>query len=172
MSIDLTVTQTLIFVQEVSHEFDLTLVAYGSVGGGDKYFANRLRRDVWSDASVQDKKAALTEATDWINKLDYAGSKTSDDQLLQFPRNGDTAVHTDVEKACYEIAVKLLDGMDPELEVKNLGNLSQGFGPARTTYDRAFVLEHLRAGIVSEKAWSLLKPFLSDTRTLKLRRVE
>lgn len=172
MSIDLTVTQSLIFGQETSHAYDLTLLAYGSIGDADKYFANRLRRQTWADASIQDKKSALTEATDWIDKLDYAGSKTSDSQLLQFPRNGDSAVPKEVEKACYEIAVKLLDGMDPELEVKNLGNTSQGLGPARTTYDRAFVLEHLRAGIISEKAWSFLKPLLSDTRTVKLCRVE
>lgn len=166
------VSNALIFVQEADQVVEVPLRAYGSVEGADTFFASKLRRQIWQSAELQDKKAALTEATEWIDRLSYKDCKTDPDQLFQFPRGGDTVVPTDVEKACYEIAEKLLDGMDPELEIKNLGNTSQGFGGARTTYDRAFVLEHLAAGIVSSKAWTLLKPFLNDSRALKLSRVE
>lgn len=170
--IDLDVSNALIYVQVPVEVVEVPLLAYGTVEDADRYFSTRLRRQIWQSAELQDKKAALTEATEWIDRLAYKDCKTDPDQLFEFPRGGETEVPTDVEKACYEIAEKLLDGMDPELEIKNLGNTSQGFGGARTTYDRAFVLEHLSAGIVSSKAWTLLKPFLNDSRSLKLCRVE
>lgn len=171
--IELSVSNTLIFIQEVAQSVIVPLQAYGTLAGANSYFASRLRmRGLWANASNEDKNAALTEAREWIDRLNFKGSKTDDSQLFEFPRDGDSVVPTDVEKAAYEIAAKLLDGMDPELEIKNLGNISQGFGPARTTYDRAFVLEHLSAGIVSAKAYSLLKPFLNDSRALQLSRVE
>lgn len=169
---DISVSNSLIFIQVPTPIVENPLIAYGSVSDADVYFANRLRRNIWLDSEIQDKKAALTEAREWIDRLSYKGFKTDPTQLFEFPRNGDLEVPRDVEKACYEIAVKLLDGMEPELEIKNLGNTSQGFGGARTTYDRVFVLEHLAAGIVSAKAWALLKPLMNNSRALKLRRVE
>jgi len=171
--IPISVSNTLIFIQQMEEAVIVPLQAYGTLTGANEYFANRLRmRGIWANASDEDKKAALIEAKEWIDHLNFKGSRTSSTQLCEFPRDGSLTVPKDVEKAAYEIAAKLLDGMDPELEIKNLGSTSQGFGPARTTYNRAFVLEHLSAGIVSAKAYALLKPFLNDSRALQLSRVE
>ena len=171
--INISVGDTLIFIQQMEEAVVVPLQAYGSLAGANSYFASRLRmRGLWANATDEDKNAALTEAREWIDRLNFQGCKTVDSQLFEFPRDGSSVVPMDIEKAAYEIAAKLLDGMDPELEIKNLGSTSQGFGPARTTYDRAFVLEHLSAGIVSAKAYALLKPFLNDSKRLQLCRVE
>ena len=45
--------------------------------------------------------------------------------------------------ACYEIGHSLLDGKDPEMELENLGVISQGYGSVRTTYSRTHVVEHI-----------------------------
>lgn len=165
---------------------------YGSVEDADDYFATRLHEQVWSDASSQDKDAALLRATKIIDRLNFKGYKkpvydylqTTDcpeqseintanaSQILEFPRDTDTAVPEDIELACYEIAYALLDGVDPELELENLSVSSQGYASARTTYDRGRnPLEHLNAGIPSAFAWSVLKPFLRDSGSIKLSRV-
>ena len=48
-------------------------------------------------------------------------------QELEFPRGADTEVPEAIRRACYEIAHTLLDGKDPELELENLGIVSQGY---------------------------------------------
>ena len=106
-----------------------------------------------------------------IDNLNFRGKKNSSTQLLQFPRGTDTVVPTDIKIACYEIALRLLDGFDPDFEAENLGSINQGIAGLRDTYDRSFVLDHLRAGIPSPRAWALLKPYLVDPQTILLSRV-
>lgn len=149
----------------------LALNSYGSLVDAEIYFNNRLRSAEWHDATIDDRKRALVEATECIDKLNFIGTMTSSSQLHAFPRNGSTNVPTEIERACYEIAIKLLEGYDPDMEVENLAAQSQGYSSVRATYDRAFVLPHLRAGIVSNKAWQLLTPWITEKRNLKLRRV-
>jgi hypothetical protein len=84
----------------------------------------------------------------------------------------DDVVPRDIEIACYEIAIQLLSGVDPDMEIENLAAHSQGFSTARTTYERAYVLEHIAAGVPSARAWILLKPYLRDPRRLNISRVD
>jgi hypothetical protein len=56
------------------------------------------------------------------------------EQALEFPRGEDTEVSEAIRIACYEIAHSLLDGKDPEIELENLGMVSQGYESVRTTY--------------------------------------
>jgi hypothetical protein len=94
------------------------------------------------------------------------------EQVLEFPRGEDTVVPETIRRACYEIAYSLLDGKDPELELENLGVVSQGYSSVRTTYSRSQVpIEHLINGIPNALAWRLLKPFLRDGDAVKLTRV-
>lgn len=157
---------------------------YGTLAEGDDYFGNRLRSRYWTEATTEDRQKALSEATSIIDKLNYAGQKADSAQTRQFPRatpsatcptevvsSVDTAVPADVEIACYEIAMQLLSGVDPDLEIESLAAHSQGFSTARTTYERAYVLEHIAAGVPSAKAWQLLKPFMRDPRRVDLSRV-
>lgn len=164
--------QFMQFDDTTDSETLISLTFYGTLEDADVYFDNRLRSQAWKRATYQNRRAALFEASESIDRLDYKGTPTFPQQRQAFPRNGDTEAPYDVVKACYEIALKLLEGFDPEQEVRNLAAQSQGFSTVRNTYDRTFVLDHLRAGIISSKAWDWLKKYLNDDRAIKLCRVD
>ncbi len=93
-------------------------------------------------------------------------------QNLAFPRGTDTEVPDTILCACFEIAHSLLDGKDPEIELENLGVISQGYASVRTTYSRSQVpIEHLINYVPNALAWRWLKPFLRDEDAIVLRRV-
>jgi hypothetical protein len=154
--------------QNAMGETETLLDSYGDLVHANIYFNQRLRSDAWIAATNDEKLGALREATELIDNLNYCGCKTSTDQTHEFPRNGSTTVPGEIVRATYEIALKLVDGYDPDIEVQNLVVVNEGFSSARTTYNRGQVLEHLRAGIPSSKAWSLLRPFLRDWKRLKM----
>lgn len=147
------------------------LLYYGTVEDGDEYFAQRLRSTTWTGAEDADKLKALKEATQRIDLLAFKGSKTDEDQGLQMPRDGDEDVPVQVEQATYELALVLLDDMDPDAEARNLGVTSESYSSVRTTYDRSLLDEGTAAGIPSRLAWLLLKPFLRDSGEITLSRV-
>jgi hypothetical protein len=165
---------------------------YGDVAEADSYFNMRLHEHAWSSTPAADRPKALWAATLIIDSLNFKGMKSSvytlltsnpsasDEDIrtaeagqpLEFPRGADVEVPQAIRMASYEIAHALLDGKDPELELENLGIVSQGFGAVRTTYNRTQVpIEHIINGIPSSHAWRLLKPFLRDDEAIKLSRV-
>lgn len=175
--------------------------AYATVSEANAYFELRLYSGLWNTKTVQVKTTALEQATRIIDRLNFAGEKhaanlvrqslTGEDgtlqcledailrqiydagatQELEFPRGRDTAIPVDIKIATYEIAFALLDGVEPDSELENLGVVSQGYSSVRTTYDRSFVQEHLNAGVPSATAWRYLKPYLRDGSTVKFSRV-
>jgi hypothetical protein len=168
---------------------------YGSLVKANAYFLTRLHTDAWDNESASNQTKALYTATRSIDRLNYKGYKhtvylvleAADDyddvdqadrrvaeaeQELEFPRDSDATVPTDIETACFEIALALLDGVDPDIELENLGTISQSFGGARTAYNRdQQPIEHLLHGIASPLAWRILKPFLRDGRAITTARV-
>lgn len=165
---------------------------YGTLQEAYDYFDHRLHETAWTGADVADRPKALWAATQIIDTLNYKGRKATVYQLLQsnpnateeeirvaeasqaleFPRGADTEVPEAIIRACYEIAHSLLDGKDPELELENLGVISQGYSSVRTTYQRSQVpIEHLINGIPNALAWRLLRPFLRDGDALKITRI-
>jgi DnaT-like ssDNA binding protein len=170
--IELTVTDYLGFYGTVEVISEIFLPIYGNLTEGNNYFSRRLRSKDWKEATDDEKIAALTEATRLIDRLNFSGSKYDATQFLQFPRGTDTTVPYDIKFACYELALALLSGKDPDTEIENLGSTSQGFGGLRDTYDRSFVLDHIRAGIPSPSAWAYLKPYLIDPETIRISRVD
>lgn len=144
---------------------------YGSAYYADDYFALKLNSDTWSNATIQQKIQALRTATLAIDRLNYTESKTNATQSLEFPRDSETSVPADIVNACYEEAISLLSGADPQLDQTNLGVVSEGFSSVRTTYERTFVQESVRAGITSQLAWGFLRPYLRDPNEITLCRV-
>lgn len=144
---------------------------YGTVTEGNIYFDNQLNKELWSESSNTDKIKALIMATQAIDALNYVGSKHVATQELEFPRGEDTVVPTAINRATYECAYLFLDGIDIDKEIENLNVVGQGFSGARTTYDRNYILEHLRAGIPSAKAWSWLKPYLRSSKNIDISRI-
>jgi len=163
---------------------------YGSLVEATAYFLTRLHSDAWDNATSSDQTKALYTATRIIDRLNYKGYKHTvyvvleaadeyDDveladrriaeiaQPLEFPRDADTVVPEDIETACFEIALSLLDGVDPDIELENLGTTGQSYAGVRTSYNREQQpIEHLLHGIPNAMAWRILKPFLRDGREL------
>lgn len=143
---------------------------YGTLSLADSYFQYKLNSDPWDNASEIERKSALVEATRAIDRLYFIGTKLDENQVLEFPRDFQTAVPREIEHACFEIALKLLDGIDPDTERDNLSATNRGFGQVRVNYDRGFAPSHLVNGIASASAWNLLVPFLNDPNEITIRR--
>jgi len=94
-------------------------------------------------------------------------------QELEFPRGKDTTVPTEIEWACYEIAMALIEGFDPEDAMDRLNVLRQSYSAVATTYaaDSA-ASEYLVYGIPTARVWRWLKPFLSDGRLIRFSRAD
>ncbi len=146
------------------------LTAYITAIDAQAYFDGRLNTGPWDNATSGDRDKSLSMATTLIDRLNFLGEKTDEDQDLQFPRDTDTVIPEDIEFACAECALALLDGVDVELEFENLSMISQGYSNVRSTYDRSRPAEHLLAGIPSVLAWRFLKPYIRDIHTVDLDR--
>jgi len=144
--------------------------SYASQSEADVYFLTRLNSEAWDDATSADKDKALGQATNIIDRLNFLGCKTVDTQENQFPRATDTVVPKDVKDASIEIALALLDGVNPELEFENVFMTSQGYGGVRSSFDRSVKPPHLLAGVPSFTAWTYLKPYLRDPWNVELHR--
>ena len=165
-------TQSLLaFGQYASPEVEPALDAYGTLLAANRYFDNRLRSQFWKRAETGERKAAMMEATRLIDRLNYLGCKADPDQTKQFPRYGDSVVPVAVEQACYEVALKLLEGFDPEMEMDGTADAGHSFGGVRATYDRTFLPEHISTSIPSSNAWANLKPYLRDPNSFEICRV-
>ena len=145
--------------------------AYATTVEAATYFSERLNTDAWDDAVTGDKTKALAQATKIIDRLNFLGELADEDQDNQFPRDNDTEVPNDIKYACCEIALALLDGVDPEIEFENLSMVAQGYGNVKSTYDREIPAAHILAGVPSVTAWRYLSPYLRDPYSITLRRV-
>lgn len=162
---------------------NLNVDHYGTVTGGDLYFNNRLNSKQWRQASPDDKRKSLIMATQLIDRLNFIGSRSYTLQRLQFPRTeilenigvqlsvSAERVPDDIITACYLIGLKLLSGYSPDSETNSLAISMSKFHVAQTFYERSFVLEHQRAGIPSQEAWLMLRPYVDPNNTITLIKV-
>jgi hypothetical protein len=149
----------------------VSAVPYADQTYANAYFADRIGTSAWDGAVSLDQVKALRQSTRAIDRLNFAGQKHDDtatgdvpNQLRQFPRGDDVDVPDDVMQACCELALALLDGVDPNMEIENLNNAQQGISTAKVVRDTSYVQEHVRAGIPSIQAWTLLTPYLRDVQ--------
>lgn len=145
--------------------------SYATVEDGTTYLADRLFAGAWDSATDADKTKALAHATKIIDTLRYKGSKAETDQLNEFPRDDDTEVPTPIVEASIEIALALLDGIDPEKEYEQLRLGSQSYGAVKSTY-RENNITHIVAGVPSITAWRLMLPYLDLNFEVTLHRVD
>lgn len=143
---------------------------YCSMEFANIYFLSCLGTAAWDDASDGDKEKALLRATIIIDRLNYSGEKTDLEQRRQFPRGGDTVIPESIKFAACHIALGLLDGVDPEMEIANSSVLQHKIGPINTNYDRSRIADHIKAGIPSLEAWRYLYPYLRQMDSVRLSR--
>ncbi len=177
---------------EVGLDQQISFAYYGTVLEATEYFSLGLREQAWMEADVEDRPKALLAASVIIDALNYKGYKStvftllegspnaSDeeireaeaDQDLEFPRGADSVVPEIIRRVTYEIAYELLDGKNPEIELENLGVISQSYAAVRTSYSRNQVpIEHIINGIPSPQAWRWLKPFLREDDAIVTTRI-
>jgi hypothetical protein len=94
-------------------------------------------------------------------------------QEREFPRGKDTVVPSEIEWACYEIALALIEGFDSEDAIDRINVVRQAYSAVRTTYaaDNA-AMEYLVYGIPTARVWRWLKPYLSIDRLVRLSRAD
>jgi hypothetical protein len=166
-------------IHEITVEHGLTLVDqpdldndpeyYGSIASGNLFFSRRLKADDWEISSLSDRRKALYQAADIINKLNFIGEKTTATQKMEFPRGGDTETPDNITNAAYLIAIKLLSGSyNPDLELQSLVVTRDRFGTQVEVEQEATPFAHAIAGVPSIEAWRLLAPYLIDTQQLDL----
>jgi len=144
------------------------MTPYITVADATTYFGERLNTDAWDDATEANKLKALKQSTRAIDRLNFRGTKTEGTQELEFPRYDETGIPDDVQYACAENALALLDGIDPIAEREDIAVTVHGIGSARTSMDRSFVPEYIQAGIASPIAWDFLRPYLRDPREIDI----
>lgn len=163
---------------------------YASLDEASDYFQWATPSEAWDDASPTERAKALVTATRAIDRLNFAGLRTSDwsrlvntrtpirildpapvGQDLEFPRNGETTIPQPIKDATCEIAYALLDGVDPEMESQSLEVSSQNFSAVSTSYDTTSRSMAIRNGIVSRTAWGLIYPYLASPYEINLVRV-
>jgi hypothetical protein len=151
------------------------LLAYADVTFANTYFKRKLYTQPWDEATNAQQEAALQEAALRMDRLNFRGAKAVSTQTLEWPRINtsfsETVVPDDIKIANCEVALALLDGVDPDMEHENLAAVAEGASSMRTTYSRTVVPEHFAAGIPSHLAWLHLRPHVADVRRIKLRRV-
>ena len=144
---------------------------YVTIQESDTYFSTALDHVYWDEASSDRKTRALSTATRLIDALNFAGSKTVAAQEYEFPRGTDLVVPQAIKDACCERAYALLSGRDPEMESFGLNQYDVGIGGANVKSNITLIPDNVLLNIVSTKAWSLLRPFLRDSRDLHLSRI-
>lgn len=93
-------------------------------------------------------------------------------QELEFPRGQDTEVPTQIEWACYEIALAFIEGFDPEDAIERTNIIRQGYSSVSTTYAGGSGQEYLVYGIPTNRVWMWLLPYLCDDKVIRLRRAD
>jgi hypothetical protein len=147
-----------------------TFPFYGTWEDAHNYFYMHPKFDCWDDIDRQNQIRFLVQATRIVDRLNFVGQKADEDQDLQFPRTGGTSVPIQIMQATYEIALRLIEGYDPDMEVDNLQKKSQGYAGTKTDYDRSYVPDYIKAGVPSSTAWNLLLPYLRDPHSILLLR--
>jgi hypothetical protein len=134
----------------------------------DTYLEYSLKKRVWNNFQEQMsalvsatriimnlplKQATLTELTDYLNEVE------------------NSTIPEAIKEACIEIALALADGIDPEMEYRQLTKTTQGYGPLRQTKDTTMVEQYLAVGVPSLAAWTRLIPYLNIADIVVLERV-
>lgn len=132
------------------------------VAEAEEYMQNILHTEFWDAASITKKSKALRESTIIINRLKFSGEKEDCNQENEFPRKCIGTPYA-IKWACVEQAHSMLQGYNPEKEIKDFLTTARNKGNNVTTeYIREDNLDFLRHGITSARAWAYLKPFLDN----------
>lgn len=138
----------------------MALKQYATLDEADEHLAGVLNTEPWDLSTDVLRTKALMQATRSIQALNVP---SYDDVLL---------VPEDFKIATTEIALKLLDGFDPEVEIHNAGIKSLGFDKLQQTNKSEEIPLHILAGIPSIIAFNILRAHMPDITTIHLGRAD
>lgn len=166
------VTSTITFTQVALGVNISGYTIYGSIQAADSYWARKLDGQRWGNTSHERKLQSLFSATKIIESLNFAGVKADEEQPLEFPRDTESSIPEAINEACYEIALALLRGINPDTERDNLFATIRAYGGMRTEYgNRLSIPDYYAAGVPSPRAWDLLLPYMQKIDGVRLERV-
>ena len=130
--------------------------SYCTTEYANEYFTGRLHAEVWEQTDESTKEKALQQATRTIDRQLLRGRKTNPEQELAFPRYPDTEIPKEVQEACCEEALALLERGNSQrrklqqegVQSFTLGNMSEAYAPGGGR------------GLLSQEAKELLRPWL------------
>ena len=130
--------------------------SYCTIEEANEYFAGRLHAERWGQADESTKEKALKQATRAIDRQLLRGRKTNPEQELAFPRHPDTEIPKEVQEACCEEALAILESGNSQrrklqqegVQSFSLGNMSETFAAGAGK------------GLLSQEAKELLRPWL------------
>ena len=144
----------------MAEEFEPTITvgenSYIDIDGANEYFAGRLHAESWGQADDSTKEKALKQATRAIDRQPLRGRKSDREQTLAFPRYPDTEIPKEVQEACCEEALALLErGNSQRRKLQQEGVQSFTLGNMSEYYAAGAV-----KGLLSQEAKELLQPWL------------
>jgi len=146
---------------------------YADLTYANAYFDDRIMEDTaWADATDASKNKALRHATRLVDQCNFVLEKTDEDQVREFPRNGETDIPEEVKQATCEVALELVRGSLPESSMKKAGIASENVGDTSRSYREGGAQEivGLSSGLPSTEAAILLRDWIEDPREIDLHR--
>ncbi len=149
-------------------------IPYADRAYADMYFSERLKAELWTGATDDNKDKALKMATRIIDTLNFVGFKNDFDQIREFPRNGEASIPTEAIDACCEVAMELLRGNTLEKMMAAIGISSESIGDASRSYEAGGALQLLDAnlGLPSQMAARYLSIWLKDEEVFDIVRTK
>lgn len=132
------------------------------------YIQFHMKKRVWDN--FVDHPAALVSATRIIMNLPLKPviQATLTDYLNE---EENSTIPEKIKEACIEIAIALADGIDPEMEYRQLSKTTQGYSSLRQQKNTEMVEEYLAMGVPSLAAWQRLLSYLKIDSSVVLERV-
>ena len=151
-------------------------LSYVAVESVEAYVRYHLGRMAWITTTLENQQAALVTATKVIDRLPYIGYRAVEGQVLKFPRIIDglddgTTVPQSIQEACIEIAIALLNGVDPEMEFNSLTLTRKEYAGLVQVKDARLMEPHKLVGVPSLTGYLLLVPYLREVGTISLNRI-
>jgi hypothetical protein len=130
------------------------------------YFASRIGSDPWDQAADILKEKALNHAERSFERLAYKGLEVTAGYI--FPRDEQTEIPVRFKEAVYEEALSLLNGNSNERELSDLHVSSSSVAGFSTNVDVTIERPWIGWGLTSSVAWTLIAPYLLDTKTFRI----
>lgn len=137
--------------------------SYISLADAQTFFDDELETTYWDRASNATRTKALETATKMMDSLNFK-------DIYIFTDKTDVTIPDDFKIANALIAQALLQGIDPEEEIDKLKLEGENIQGVNKSYKET-IQEHTIEGIVSARAWRLLKPYLKDGKSISFERI-